>query len=84
MAIFHLFISIFLGNQETRTAGGYSASHTVHEDFVVKVPEGMDLAKTAPILCAGITMYSPLKYWGAASGEKKTVGIVGIGKDLLN
>jgi len=67
------------GNQETKTAGGYSGSHTVHEDFVLKIPDGMDLAKTAPILCAGITMYSPLKYWGAASGEKKTVGIVGIG-----
>ena len=40
----------------------------------------MDLVKTAPILCAGITMYSPLMHWGAGSGEKKTVGIVGIGK----
>ena len=40
----------------------------------------MDLEKTAPILCAGITMYSPLMHWGAGSGEKKTVGIVGIGK----
>ena len=40
----------------------------------------MDLTKAAPILCAGITMYSPLNYWGAATGEKKTVGIVGIGK----
>jgi len=68
------------GNQETKTAGGYSASHTVHEDFVLKIPDGMDLERTAPILCAGITMYSPLKHWGAASGEsKKTVGIVGIG-----
>jgi len=67
------------GNQETRTCGGYSASNTVHEDFVIKIPDGMDLTKAAPILCAGITMYSPLNYWGAASGEKKTVGIVGIG-----
>jgi len=67
------------GNQETRTAGGYSASHTVHEDFVLKIPDGMDLVKTAPILCAGITMYSPLMHWGAGTGEKKTVGIVGIG-----
>ena len=47
--------------------------------YLVKVPEGMDLDKTAPILCAGITMYSPLKYWGAAGKERKTVGIIGIG-----
>lgn len=66
------------GNQTTKTAGGYSAANTVHEDFVIKIPEGMDLEKTAPILCAGITMYSPLKHWGAAN-EKKIVGIVGIG-----
>ena len=80
--IFIIFFIFFcsLGNQETRTAGGYSASHTVHEDFVLKIPDGMDLEKTAPILCAGITMYSPLMHWGAGSGEKKTVGIVGIGK----
>ena len=39
----------------------------------------MDLEKTAPILCAGITMYSPLKYWGAAGDKKMTVGVVGIG-----
>lgn len=67
------------GNQNTKTAGGYSVANTVHEDFVIKIPEGMDLEKTAPILCAGITMYSPLKFWGAAGDEKKTVGIVGIG-----
>ena len=75
-----IYFFVLLGNQETRTAGGYSASHTVHEDFVLKIPDGMDLEKTAPILCAGITMYSPLMHWGAGSGEKKTVGIVGIGK----
>ena len=85
MERFHIFLVqihqfFYLGNQETRTAGGYSASHTVHEDFVLKIPDGMDLVKTAPILCAGITMYSPLMHWGAGSGEKKTVGIVGIGK----
>jgi len=67
------------GNQETKTAGGYSAANTVHEDFVIKIPEGMDLEKTAPILCAGITMYSPLKFHGATGKEKKTVGVVGIG-----
>jgi len=67
------------GNQETTTAGGYSVGHTVHEDFVMRIPEGMDLAKTAPILCAGITMFSPLQHWGANTEQKKTVGIVGIG-----
>ena len=67
------------GNQSTKTFGGYSAANTVHEDFVIKIPKGMDLEKTSPILCAGITMYSPLKHWGAAGNEKKTVGIVGIG-----
>ena len=67
------------GNQSTKTFGGYSAANTVHEDFVIKIPKGMDLEKTSPILCAGITMYSPLKHWGAAGTEKKTVGIVGIG-----
>jgi NADPH:quinone reductase-like Zn-dependent oxidoreductase len=79
--IFHLFA--LLGNQETRTAGGYSASHTVHEDFVLQIPDGMDLEKTAPILCAGITMFSPLMHWGAGTGEKKTVGIVGIGENMF-
>lgn len=47
----------------------------------------MDLEKTAPILCAGITMYSPLKFHGATGKEKKTVGVVGIGmyfKTLYN
>ena len=68
------------GNQKTRTHGGYSAANTVHEDYVLTIPDGMDLEKTAPILCAGITMYSPLKHWGAAGDKKLTVGIVGIGK----
>lgn len=55
----------------------------IHPEFyLVKVPEGMDLDKTAPILCAGITMYSPLKYWGAAGKDKKTVGIIGIGNSF--
>ena len=68
------------GNQKTKTAGGYSAANTVHEDFVLKIHQGMKLDRTAPILCAGITMYSPLKHWGATKGEKMTIGIVGIGE----
>ena len=68
-----------LGNPETRTHGGYSASHTVHEHFIIKIPDGMDLEKTAPIMCAGITLYDPLKHWGFADTTGKTVGIAGIG-----
>lgn len=66
------------GNQDTKTFGGYSGSNVVHEDFVIKIPEGMDASKAAPIMCAGITMYSPLNHWGATKGGK-TVGIIGIG-----
>ena len=66
------------GNQETKTFGGYSGSNVVHEDDVLKIPDGMDLEKTAPIMCAGITMYSPLCKWGLKEGGK-TVGIIGIG-----
>ena len=47
------------------------------EDFVLRVPENLDLAATAPLLCAGITTYSPLKHWKVGPGKK--VGIVGIG-----
>ncbi len=59
------------------TYGGYSASITVTEDFVLKVPESLDPAGAAPLLCAGITTYSPLRHWGAGPGKK--VGIVGLG-----
>jgi len=66
------------GNQETRTFGGYSGSNVVHEDYIIMFHQGMDLTKAAPLLCAGITMYSPLNYWGAKNGGK-TIGIIGIG-----
>jgi uncharacterized zinc-type alcohol dehydrogenase-like protein len=59
------------------TQGGYSRSVVVTEDFVLSIPEGLDPAASAPLLCAGITVYSPLKYWGAGPG--KTVGVAGIG-----
>ncbi len=59
------------------TYGGYSESIVVNEDFVLRVPENLDLAATAPLLCAGITTYSPLKHWKVGPGMK--VGIVGIG-----
>lgn len=59
------------------TYGGYSKAITVDERFVLKVPENLDLAAAAPLLCAGITTYSPLRHWGATKGKK--VGIVGLG-----
>lgn len=60
-----------------QTYGGYSESIVVHEDFVLRVPDNLDLAATAPLLCAGITTYSPLRHWNIRPGKK--VGIVGIG-----
>jgi uncharacterized zinc-type alcohol dehydrogenase-like protein len=62
---------------DTQTYGGYSESVVVDESFVLKVPENLDLAATAPLLCAGITTYSPLRHWKVGPGKK--VGIVGIG-----
>jgi uncharacterized zinc-type alcohol dehydrogenase-like protein len=59
------------------TFGGYSNSIVVDQDFVLRIPSGMDLASAAPLLCAGITMYSPLRHWGAGPGRK--VGIIGLG-----
>jgi uncharacterized zinc-type alcohol dehydrogenase-like protein len=64
----------FLGGQ---TFGGYSTGIVVDEAFVLRVPPGLDLAATAPLLCAGITTYSPLRHWKAGPGQK--VGIVGLG-----
>ena len=61
----------------THTFGGYSESIVVDEAFVLRVPENLDLAAAAPLLCAGITTYSPLKHWKVGPGKK--VGIVGIG-----
>jgi uncharacterized zinc-type alcohol dehydrogenase-like protein len=59
------------------TYGGYSESIVVDEHFVLRVPTNLDLAGTAPLLCAGITTYSPLRHWGIAKGKK--VGVVGLG-----
>jgi alcohol dehydrogenase (NADP+) len=59
------------------TYGGYSTSIVVDEAFVLRVPPGLDLAATAPLLCAGITTYSPLRHWQA--GPNRKVGIVGLG-----
>ncbi len=59
------------------TFGGYSESIVVDERFVLAVPENLDLAGTAPLLCAGITTYSPMRHWGVGKGQK--VGVVGLG-----
>lgn len=59
------------------TYGGYSKSIVVDEQFVLRIPGKAELSAVAPLLCAGITMYSPLKHWGAGRGKK--VGIVGLG-----
>jgi len=59
------------------TYGGYSESIVVDEAFVLKVPRSLDPAGAAPLLCAGITTYSPLRHWKAGKGKK--VGIVGLG-----
>jgi len=59
------------------TYGGYSESIVVDEAFVLRIPENLDLAATAPLLCAGITTYSPLRHHGVTKGQK--VGIVGLG-----
>jgi len=59
------------------TYGGYSDSIVVDERFVLRVPSRMDLAGVAPLLCAGITTYSPMRHWGVTKGKK--VGVVGLG-----
>ncbi len=59
------------------TYGGYSDSIVVDEKYVLRVPNGLDPAGTAPLLCAGITTYSPLHHWKVGQGQK--VGIVGLG-----
>ena len=59
------------------TYGGYSESIVVDKEFVLKIPKNLDLAATAPLLCAGITTYSPLRYHNVTEGQK--VGVVGLG-----
>ncbi|MFF4357568.1 NAD(P)-dependent alcohol dehydrogenase [Streptomyces sp. NPDC001604] len=61
----------------TLTQGGYSTHVVVDQDFVLRVPEGIGLDEAAPLLCAGVTTYSPLTRWGAGPG--KNVGVIGLG-----
>jgi uncharacterized zinc-type alcohol dehydrogenase-like protein len=59
------------------TFGGYSDHVVVREQFVVRVPDALDMARAAPLLCAGITTYSPLRHWAVGPGDK--VAVVGLG-----
>jgi len=61
----------------TTTQGGYSTHVVVDADFVLRIPEGLDPAAAAPLLCAGITTYAPLKHWNAGPGRQ--VAVVGLG-----
>merc|ERR1712146_89469 len=59
------------------TFGGYSKQIICKESFTLKVPENLELSRAAPLVCAGITTYSPLKTWKVGPGQK--VGIIGLG-----
>jgi alcohol dehydrogenase (NADP+) len=61
----------------TITQGGYSTFVVVDEDFVINIPDAIDLAEAGPLLCAGVTVYSPLRRWGVSPGKK--VAVVGMG-----
>ena len=62
------------------TFGGYSSNLVVNEKFVMNIPEGLEISAVAPILCAGVTTYSPLKHWGVTTGHNVAVaGIGGLG-----
>ena len=65
------------GTPHKVTFGGYSDKITVDQRFVLRIPDGLDPAAAAPLLCAGITTYSPLKHWKVGKGQK--IGIIGLG-----
>ncbi len=67
----------YLQDKKTITYGGYASHIVVTEKFVLKVSDKLDLAAVAPLLCAGITTYSPLKHWNCKKGDK--VAVVGLG-----
>ncbi|MDR3664713.1 MAG: NAD(P)-dependent alcohol dehydrogenase [Mycobacterium sp.] len=66
-----------IGRDGTPTYGGYSTAMVVDENYVLRIPDSIPLDKAAPLLCAGITLYSPLRHWNAGPGKK--VAIVGLG-----
>lgn len=61
----------------SKTYGGYSSAITVRQDFVLKIPKGLAPDRAAPLLCAGITTYSPLRHWKVGKGHK--LGVLGLG-----
>ncbi|MGE5085155.1 MAG: NAD(P)-dependent alcohol dehydrogenase [Bacillota bacterium] len=73
------FVGTYNGKNKdgTPTYGGYSNSIVVREEFCLSIPKNLNLAAVAPLLCAGITTYSPLRHWKITKGQK--VGIVGLG-----
>jgi alcohol dehydrogenase (NADP+) len=66
-----------IGRDGNVTLGGYSETIVVDEAFAIRIPETMPLERTAPLMCAGVTMYSPLRHWNAGKGKR--VAIVGFG-----
>ncbi|WP_341728946.1 NAD(P)-dependent alcohol dehydrogenase [Brooklawnia sp.] len=66
-----------IGRDGRPTYGGYSQAITVEQDYAIRIPEEIAFEKAAPLLCAGVTLYSPLKRWGAGPGKK--VAIIGMG-----
>jgi uncharacterized zinc-type alcohol dehydrogenase-like protein len=62
---------------QSPTFGGYSEQIVVNEDYVLRIPDNLPLDKAGPLLCAGITTYSPLKHWGVKPGSR--VGVIGLG-----
>ena len=68
------------GLPDTKLYGGYSQKITVDENYVMRIPDPIDLSTAAPLLCAGITMFSPLNFYGAKAGGKQFVtAIAGLG-----
>ncbi len=75
-----MFIATYNGEDKRtggHTFGGYSRSIVVEQDFVLRIPENLELAAVAPLLCAGITTYSPMRHWQVGPGQR--VGVVGLG-----
>ncbi|MEO7455333.1 MAG: NAD(P)-dependent alcohol dehydrogenase [Gemmatimonadaceae bacterium] len=76
------FLATYNGNarnpsEENLTFGGYSESIVVREDFVLRIPSGMSLASAAPLMCAGLTTFSPMRYWKVGPGT--SLAVVGLG-----
>ena len=64
-------------DKKTVAMGGYSNTFVVDEGYAVKIPSNLEMSGVAPLMCAGITLYSPLRHWGAGPGKK--VGVIGLG-----